>query len=227
THRDRLGALMCACGVLTGSLGKMARDISLLMQDEVAEVAEPGGSARGGSSTMQHKHNPVGCVLTLAAANRVPGLVATFLSAMIQEHERGAGGWQSEWPTVAAIVQATGRAINSMAEVMDGLTVNPERMRSNIEATRGTVFAEKAMTILTQHLGRDLAEKLLGDATQEAVSQRRRLSEVLADTPEIMRHLHAGAVNDLEVPELYLGVAEEFRTRLLSPLAPDARSKKK
>jgi 3-carboxy-cis,cis-muconate cycloisomerase len=226
TQRDRLATLMCACGVLTGTLGKMSRDISLLMQDEIREAAETGDSGRGGSSTMPHKHNPVGCVLTLAAANRVPGLVAAFLSEMIQEHERGTGGWQAEWPTVAAIIQATGLAVHSMALVAEGLTVDSARMRSNIDATHGTVFAEKAMAILAQRLDRDAAHKLLENATLEAVSHNRRLSEVLADMPEIKSHLDAQPLNDLEVPELYLGVAEEFRTRLLASLTPDLCSKK-
>ncbi len=99
TQRDRLGALVTACGVLTGSLGKMARDISLLMQGEVAEASEPAGDGRGGSSTMPQKRNPIASSLALAAANRVPGLVAAFLAGMVQEHERGVGGWQAEWPT--------------------------------------------------------------------------------------------------------------------------------
>ena len=109
TQRDQLATLLCHCGVLTGSLGKMARDISLLMQNEVAEAAEPGGEGRGGSSTMPNKRNPTACVLTLAAAQRVPGLVATYLSAMTQEHERGVGGWQAEWPIVAGVVQVDWR----------------------------------------------------------------------------------------------------------------------
>ena len=115
THRDCLANLVCCCGLLTGSLGKVARDISLLMQSEVAEVAEPGGEGRGGSSTMPHKRNPIACALTLAAAQRVPGLIASFLSAMVQENERAVGGWQSEWPTIASIVQSSGVAASSMA----------------------------------------------------------------------------------------------------------------
>ena len=226
THRDRLAALMCACGVLTGVLGKMARDVSLLMQSEVGEVAEAVDSGRGGSSTMPHKHNPVGCVLALAAANRVPGLVATFLSAMIQEHERGAGGWQAEWPTVAAITQATGLAINSMAEVVQGLSVDTARMRSNIEATNGAVFAEKAMLLLSPHLGREAAYRLLEKANRQAVASSRRLSDVVGEMPEVKDHLDFKALHDLEVPELYLGVADEFRKRLLASLDPDSCSNK-
>src|SRR5258708_25830102 len=144
THRDRLATLICACGVLTGSLGKMARDVSLLMQTEIAEVAEPGGEGRGGSSTMPHKRNPMSCSLTLAAAQRVPGLVASFLSAMIQEHERGVGGWQAEWPIIASVVQSTGLAVASMAEVAEGLSIDPGRMRTNIDSVNRGLFAARA-----------------------------------------------------------------------------------
>ena len=99
-HRDRLAALMAALSIYTASLGKMALDIALLMQYEVGEAAEPGGDGRGGSSTMPHKRNPTACMLAIAAAKRTPGLVADFLSGMVQEHERALGGWQAEWATV-------------------------------------------------------------------------------------------------------------------------------
>ncbi len=215
-HRDRLAELLCVCGVLTGSLGKMARDISLLMQGEVGEVAEPGGQGRGGSSTMPHKRNPIGCSLTLAAAVRVPGLVATFLSAMVQEHERAVGGWQAEWPTVAGIVQATGLAVASMAEVAEGLVVDPVRMRANIEATRGVIFAERVTMLLGEKLGRDVAHGVLEKATRQSIMERRRLADVLAGMPEVIRHLDSTTLRELEVPEQYLGMADAFRIRLLA-----------
>ncbi len=215
THRDRLATLMCACAVLTGALGKMARDISLLSQSEVGEVSEAVVDARGGSSTMPHKQNAIGCVTTLAAAHRVPGLVATFLFGMTQEHERAVGGWQAEWPTVASIIQATGLAIESMAEVASGLQVDTERMRANIGGTRGVIFAERAMMLLAPHLGREAALKLLEKASKDATSTNRTLSELLADIPEITRLLDAEALRELEIPENYLGLAEEFRKALL------------
>ncbi len=221
TQRDRLAALVCACGVLTGSLGKMARDISLLMQNEVGEAAEPSGTGRGGSSTMPHKRNPSGCVVALAAANRVPGLVANFLSGMIQEHERAAGNWQAEWPTVAALMQATGVAAASMAEVAEGLSVDVARMRSNIEAMRGVIFAERAMMLLGEKLGRDVAHKLLDEATRRSVIQGRRLYEVLGEMPEVSRHLDHETLKTLEAPEEYLGSADAFRKRLLSGAPAD------
>jgi len=216
THRDRLGALVCACGVLTGALGKIARDISLLMQNEVGEAAEPGGQGRGGSSTMPHKRNPIGCTVTLAAANRTPGLVASFLSGMIQEHERGVGGWQAEWPTVSALVQCTGAAAASMAEVIAGLTIDKEKMRANIDATRGVIFAERAMILLGKAIGRNQAHHLLEEATRQSATQGRRLTDVLAAMPEVTKHLDQKAIQALDAPEQYLGAAEALRQRLLA-----------
>lgn len=143
THRDRLAALLAALSVYTASLGKMAVDIALLMQHEVAEAAEPGGSGRGGSSTMPHKRNPTACMLTIAAARRTPGLLANFLNGMLQEHERAVGGWQSEWPAIEGILQAAGVALESMVEVAEGLSVDAGRMRANIEATHGAAYSER------------------------------------------------------------------------------------
>ncbi|MGA3294621.1 MAG: 3-carboxy-cis,cis-muconate cycloisomerase [Candidatus Acidiferrales bacterium] len=227
THRDRLAGLVTACGVLTGSLGKMARDVSLLMQTEVAEAFEPGGENRGGSSTMPQKRNPIASSLALAAANRVPGLVAAFLSGMVQEHERGVGGWQAEWPTVAGVIQATGLAIASMAEAAEGLDVNPARMRADIETTRGSVFAEKAAMLLGAALGRDAAHKIVGDAARRSETESRNLADVLAEMPEVTRVLDRKALRDLETPEKYLGVAEELRKRLLAGEGRDNSKKGK
>jgi 3-carboxy-cis,cis-muconate cycloisomerase len=226
THRDRLAALLCACGVLAGTLGKMARDIALLMQGEVGEVSEAPNHGGGGSSTMPHKQNPAGCVLTLAASSRIPTLVANFLSAMIQEHERAAGGWQAEWPVVSQVVQATGLALASMAVVAEKLIVNPGRMRVNIDATRGAVFAERAMMMLRQNPGRDDAREILQKAIGISREKKQTLSRVLAGMRELQGHLDQTTLSELEAPERYLGVAEEFQDRLLSSTTEKVRRKR-
>jgi 3-carboxy-cis,cis-muconate cycloisomerase len=226
TQRDRLAALICSCGVLTGSLGKMARDISLLMQNEVGEAAEPGGEGRGGSSTMPHKRNPTACALTLGAAHRVPGLVASYLSGMVQEHERGVGGWHAEWPIVAVVIQSTGLAISSMVEVAEGLSVNTEQMRANIERTNGVIFAERAMMLLGSKLGRDVAHKILETAAKKCVLEGRHLAEVLGEIPEVTAHLDPETLQQLGKPEHYLGSAEKFREALLSNSGRNAEPEK-
>jgi 3-carboxy-cis,cis-muconate cycloisomerase len=220
TQRDRLAAMVCACGVLAGSLGKMARDITLLSQNEIVEVAEPASAGRGGSSTMPHKRNPVGSVVAQAAALRVPGLVSGFLSAMVQEHERAAGGWQAEWSIVSGVIQNTGLAIACMAEVAEGLVVDPERMRANISATHGVIFAERAAMLLGKKIGRDQAHKILEEASHRSATTQRNLSEVLAEMPEVTQHLKASELSDLEKPEHYLGATEEFRKALLESARP-------
>jgi 3-carboxy-cis,cis-muconate cycloisomerase len=227
THRDRLAALMCALGVLVGSLGKMARDISLLMQNEVAEVAEPVAQGRGGSSAMPHKQNPVGCTLTLAAAYRVPGLVSSFLSSMVQEHERAAGGWQSEWSTISSIVQEAGLAVASMAEIAEGLTVDGEAMGANLDATRGTIFAERATIMLSEKLGKETASSLVTQAVEQASASQRNFVDVLAEMPEVRATLDAASLQNLRSPDQYLGAAEQFRRNLIAGQKSSHASPKK
>jgi 3-carboxy-cis,cis-muconate cycloisomerase len=195
THRDRLASIVANCAIYTGSLAKIARDIALLMQPEIAEVSEAGGE----SSAMPNKRNPAGSVVALAAATRVPGLVAAYLAAMPQEHERAAGGWQSEWPTVAGVIQSTGSALASVADTLDRLAVDPVRMRANIEATKGAVFAEKAMVLLGRSSFASISEAIQGKTLRDG------LTHLL--TPE--------QLGKLDQPEDYLGAAEIFRRRLL------------
>ena len=210
TNRDRLGALLTACGLFVAALGKAARDLTLLMQAEVGEAAEPGG----GSSTMPHKQNPSGCTVVLAAATRMPSLVAAYLTAMVQEHERSAGGSQAEWPIVGAAVQATGAAVSALADAVEGLTVDPERMRRNLEATGGTIYAERAVMKLAPALGRDNAQQMVAAAVAE--SRRSGVSFATALLATIGNEVPADLLQDIDRPERYLGAAETLRTRLLN-----------
>ena len=164
---------------------------------------------------MPQKRNPIASALTLAAANRVPGLVAAFLSGMVQEHERGVGGWQAEGPTVACVIESTGLALRSMAEAAEGLRVNAQRMRLAIEATHGTIFAEKASLLLGAKLGRERAQGIVQQAVRQTGRRQRRLAEVLTEMPEVSKVLDKQILGGLEAPEEYLGVAERLRKRLL------------
>ena len=144
TQRDEWVALGCELGLLVGSLGKIAKDIALMGQFEVSEVAEPSGAGRGGSSAMPHKRNPVACMVTLAAAQRAPQHVAALLAAMPQEHERGLGNWQAElaeWPQLLMCAHGAARA---MASVLPSLSVDASRMLANLNALRGVLPPEAA-----------------------------------------------------------------------------------
>ena len=211
THRDRLGSLLSACGLYTATLGKIARDISLLMQDEVGEAAERGG----GSSTMPQKRNPAACAVALAASARLPGLVAAFLTGMVQEHERAVGGWHAEWPTIVDAIQTTGSALAAMADAAAGLSVDTDRMRVNIERTNGAIFAERAMMLMTSSVGRESARVLVTDALAQSRETGKTFRETLLAIPEAVRAIPGDALRTIDVPEEYLGAAETLRVQLL------------
>lgn len=133
-QRGAVAGLASALAILVGAVGKIARDLSLLAQTEVAEAFEPRVDGRGGSSAMAHKRNPTGCQVALSAALRAPHLAATLLSALPQEHERGLGGWQIEGPVLADLFQLAHGALAALAPVIEGLEVDTDRMATNLTA---------------------------------------------------------------------------------------------
>ena len=124
---------------------------------------------------------------------------------------------------MASIVQLTGAAASSMAEVAEGLSVDPARMRQNIANTRGLIFAERAMMLLAAELGRDVARKLLEDAIQKSIAQKKDLVALLAELPEVSSRLNRSVLDQLAIPEQYLGSAEAFREALLNSTTSNKR----
>jgi 3-carboxy-cis,cis-muconate cycloisomerase len=219
TQRDRLAGAGAVLGLLIGTLGKIARDLSLLMQTEVAEAFEPGGEGRGGSSTMPQKRNPVAAAVVLAAAARAPGLVATLLTAMGQEHERGVGGWHAEWETLPALCVLAAGALRRTVEAVDGLEVDAARMRQNLETTRGQVLAEAVMIALGSHIGRLEAHTLVERACHRAAAAGTHLRDVLAADAAVTTHLSAGDLDRLFDPQRYIGASDAFIDRVLKHAA--------
>ncbi len=214
-QRDRLAEVATTCGLLAGSLGKIARDIVLLMQTEVAEVFEPVEEGRGGSSALPHKRNPVAALAVAAAALRVPNLVATMLAAMAQDHERAAGAWHAEWETLPEIVVLTGGALALIAETIDGLEVNAARMRDNLDATRGLVLAEAVAMALGERIGRRAARDVIERACRLANRDRRHLRDVLAEDAQVSQHLSAAELDRLFDPANHVGVTQQLIDRVL------------
>ncbi|MET0268654.1 MAG: lyase family protein, partial [Duganella sp.] len=187
TQRDEWVRLGLEVAVLSGSLGKLATDLSLMAQGEIAELAEPSGNGRGGSSAMPHKRNPVSSMIALAAATRTPHHAAALLASMGQQHERGLGNWQAElaeWPQL--FLSAHG-ALQALTDALAGLQVDRARMLRNIDALQGLVFAEAASAQLAAAIGKQAAHALLEKMTAQALADGRHLSAVLTE------HLQADA----------------------------------
>jgi len=226
SHRDRTGEIATTLGLCCGTLGKIARDISLHTQTEVGEVFEPSGDGRGGSSTMPHKRNPVTCAVVLSAAARVPALVSTMLGAMVQEQERGLGGWHAEWETLPEIVRLTAGALHHLTTTISELEIDQERMRQNLDLTHGLIFAEAVTMALAEKMPRSEAHELVQLACKRAQSSRRDLRSVLAQDAIMKANLSDAELDRLFTPANYLGVADQFIDRVLAS-STEHRDRKK
>jgi len=196
-NRDRLAEVATTLGLIVGTLGKMARDISLMAQTEVGELAEPHEPGRGRSTALPQKQNPVSCAAVLGAAHRVPALVSIMLAGMVQEHERGLGGWQAEWETLPEICTLAAGALAHSCHLAQGLVVSAGQMAANLDFTKGLVQAQAVAVVLGRQIGRPRAHELLERACQLAIQQDRHLRDVLADDPDVKTHLSAGELQNL------------------------------
>ncbi len=217
-HRDRLAEVASAFAILTGTCGKIARDISLLMQTDVAEAFEPAVPGRGGSSTMPHKRNPVVAATGLAAAAIAPNLAATIVAGLVQEHERGLGGWQAEWPTFPALALVTSGALNAIVEIAQGLEVDSERMRTNLGETRGGIMAEAVSFALAAKVGKEQAHRIIEEASRKATAGNRDLQDVLGEDEHVKSNLSIGELARLFEPACYQGVAQTLIDRIIASL---------
>lgn len=215
TQRDRFAEIASTLGILTGSIGKIAKDISLLMQTEIAEVLEPFEPGKGGSSTMPHKRNPVGSIAILANANRVPALVATMLSCMVQDHERSTGLWHAEWETLAGIVQLTAGAVYQACIITNGLEVDAAKMLDNIEITHGLIYAENISLVLARHIGKADAHALTEGICKDAIQQKVHLKELVQKNDTVIKYLSPLQVDELFNPMNSTGICTIFINRVL------------
>lgn len=216
TQRDRLVEFASLLGMIAGSLGKLGRDLSLLMQTEVGELFEPSAPGKGGSSTMPHKRNPVGAAVLIGAATRAPGLVATMFAAMPQEHERSLGLWHAEWGTLPELCCLVSGALQQALLMVPELEVDAERMARNLDLTRGLALAEAVSIALAQRIGRDAAHHLVEQCCKQAVKESAHLREVLGANVEVAAQLSAEELDRLLDPAHYLGQARRWVERAVA-----------
>jgi 3-carboxy-cis,cis-muconate cycloisomerase len=216
TVRDTIAEVGCFLGLVGGTLGKLALDVRLMMQTEVAEVQEPFAHGRGSSSTMPQKRNPISSCYIHAAISVVRQHAAALLDAMVADHERSTGPWEIEWIVLPEAFCLLAGALHQARAVLEGLEVDPVRMRANLDLTQGLVMAEAVMMGLAPHLGRERAHDLVYDICREAIRQNRRLSDLLAEDAEISRHLDRAQLAALCDPANYLGQSGVMVDRVLA-----------
>ncbi len=216
TVRDRIGEVGCFLGLVTGTLGKISMDVKLLMQTEVAEVYEPFHEARGSSSTMPQKRNPISCLYIHSTVALVRQHVAALLEAAVADHERSTGPWEIEWISLPEIFLLSSGALAQTKLLVQGLEVDAERMRANLDLTKGMIVSEAVMMGLGPHLGRQRAHDLVYDICRKVTATGEPLVELLAKNAEISKHLTRAELDKMCEPAGYLGLAGEMVDKVLA-----------
>ena len=216
TVRDRIGEVACFLGLLTGTLGKISMDVKLLMQTEVAEVYEPFHEARGSSSTMPQKRNPISCLYIHSTVALVRQHVAALLEAAVADHERSTGPWEIEWISLPEIFLLASGALAQTKLLVCGLEVDADRMRANLDLTRGMIVSEAVMMGLGPHLGRHRAHDLVYDICRKVTATGVPLVELLAQNADISKHLTRAELDKMCDPATYLGLAGEMVDKVLA-----------
>src|SRR5215207_6415714 len=209
TVRDRIGEVGCFLGLVTGTLGKISMDGKLLMQTEVAEVYEPFHEGRGSSSTMPQKRNPIASLYIHSTTALVRQHVAALLEAAVADHERSTGPWEIEWISLPEIFLLASGALSQTKLLVSGLEVDADRMRANLDLTRGMIVSEAVMMGLGPHLGRQRAHDLVYDICRKVSATGVPLVELLAEDAEISPHMKREELARLVDPANYLGLSGE------------------
>jgi 3-carboxy-cis,cis-muconate cycloisomerase len=215
TVRDTIAEVGCFLGLVGGTLGKIALDVKLMMQTEVEEAFEPFAHGRGSSSTMPQKRNPISSCYIHAAVSVVRQHAAALLDAMVADHERSTGPWEIEWIVLPEAFCLTAGALKQARFILEGLEVDPPRMRRNIDITNGLVMSEAVMMGLARHIGREHAHDLVYDLCRQAIREDKPLIDLLAAHPEIGKHADRAALEKMCDPANYLGQAGVMVDRVL------------
>ena len=216
TDRSRVAEVATALSITCGTMGKIALDVALLSQTEVAELSEAPAPGRGRSSAMPQKRNPVGAVAVAAGVRRVHALCAVILGSMFQEHERAAGAWQAEWETLSELLRLSAGALAATAALLEGLDVHADRMRANLDAGGGLIMAEALAVSLAPVLGGAEARARVAALCASATDHKISLAQALAAEPDITARFSAGELEAMLDPARYLGSTHAFIHRALA-----------
>jgi len=218
TIRDNIAEVGTVLGLIGGTLGKLSMDVKLMMQTEVGEVYEPYHHGRGSSSTMPQKRNPISSCYIHAAISVVRQHAAALMDAMVADHERSTGPWEIEWIVLPEAFCLMAGALKQSRFVIEGLQVDTQAMRRNIDLTGGLVMSEAVMMGLGPYIGREYAHDLVYDLCRESIATRTPLLELLAAHAEIARHVDRAALERMLDPANYLGQSAVMVDRVLACL---------
>ncbi len=215
-ERERIAEIATTLGSIAGTMAKIADDVVLLAQTEIGEASEGSAPGKGGSSAMPQKRNPVDAVAARAAARLAIGMVPVILSVMEQEHERAAGGWQTEWAALPALFRYTAGAVERVRDALADLQIDTERMQANLALTGGLALAESLTMTLAAHIGRPEAYRVVQQLSKRVVATHGELRQVALEDTQVSAVLKPEEIERALDPAAYLGSTSIFIDRALA-----------
>jgi 3-carboxy-cis,cis-muconate cycloisomerase len=208
--RDRLRDLGHALAEISAAAERIGAEIVRLQATEAAELSEPSGDASVGSSTMPQKRNPMTSEYLVASARLVRGAVDVLFEAPAHAGERDMGLWATEWMAIPQALMLAAGTASKLAAILEGLVVDGDRMRANLQLTRGAILAEAAMMELASAIGHERAHAIVTTISRRAAATGTPLALALREDAIVRAHLPPAALDRFERPESYLGVAAEI-----------------
>ncbi|MEW6427543.1 MAG: adenylosuccinate lyase family protein [Thermodesulfobacteriota bacterium] len=208
--RDRLAELVGLLALITGTLARIANEISQLSRFEIGELEEPFHYGKIGSTTMPHKRNPELCEQVVVLSRLVKSQAAAAMDTLVSEHERDYRAVRMEWAAVTDAFLYSCGALRLMQQILAGLQVHGERMEANATRAGELLASESLMFRLAEAMGKQQAHALLYRLAMEAVEKNVLFSAALLDNPDVRRYFDEAALLEILRPEKYTGQAREI-----------------
>ncbi|WP_114752685.1 class-II fumarase/aspartase family protein [Pleomorphovibrio marinus] len=215
--RDRWSEMVQYFALLSATFAKIANEVAILMRSEIGELSEPFEQGRGASTTLPQKRNPITCEPIIAVAHKLRELASSQLSAMIQEHERGAlGQMHLEWMVIPEAFALISGSLKNSRFILENLVVDDKQMKDNIMLGGGLIMSEAVMMGLAPKIGKENAHNLVYKAAGRAWDSKISLKEAIMGSEEILAMFSEAEIDGLLDPLNYVGVAPMMVDRMLT-----------
>ena len=216
SSRDRICELANLMTQISGSLGKIAREIYALQQVEFGELAEPHHHGKVGSSTMPHKRNPAVVELAIGLSRLIRAQQVAITDAAFQEHERYSALLRIELAAVPEMMIYSGALLSKMRTVLEKLEVYPKRMRSNLDMLGGLLLSEKVMLALGEKIGKQTAHEVVYEIAMDSFEKEIPFKDALNGDKRVSNNLSSQEIGSLLDPVAYIGESEKIVDDVLS-----------
>jgi len=208
--RDRPAEFANLLAMIAATLGRIANEVYLLMASEVSEVCEPWRAGVIGSSTMPHKVNPLIAEEMVSLARKVRYNASLVTELMVIDHERDLQFFLGEMEKLEDSCLIMGKLLTHGENMARNMTVNPQRMKTNLNALKGLILSESVMLELGKKIGKQSAHEVVYEDAVKAMQEDVDFKQVLLNDTRVNQHLAEADIDRILDPAGYLGLASQM-----------------